>query len=448
MSTRVIIQMRYSQPVARAAFEAAPIAPAFPLTGISGLQLDEAYQPVPVPAKSRRSDIPRTFSSMFSFDTTPEASSYLMRAEVEDNALDNMMENARQNDNVVGVFADVKMQAIATCPAGPLGTDRDVERLLEIDELQNRGLDGTGVNVVIVDSGVNIPYLNQRGKNPDFNEQLSWGPSGNEPVGQMPVGHGTMCAYDVCIAAPNCVLIDHALLRPTPLDALLSDAVRSYDVLLRWLNGEKDSIFAGDDIPASLVVNNSWGMFHPSWDFPIGSPSNYSDNPDHPFNIIVESLEDAGADILFAAGNCGRECADPRCDGATSEGIYGANSSDAVLSVAGVVTTNKDRIGYSTQGPGRLVWMKPDIACYTHFAGSGVYPADGGTSAATPVAAGVIAAIRRAYPSNILPPAVLRNLIRRTAEDRGRQGFDFDYGFGILDVKNLLTAIDNYLSER
>ena len=170
MSTRVIIQMRYSQPVARAAFEAAPIAPAFPLTGISGLQLDETYQPVAVPAKSRRSDIPRTFGGMFNFDSTPEASSYLMRAEVEDNALDNMMENARENENVVGVFADVKMQAIATCPARPLGTDRDVERLLEIDELQNRGLDGTGVNVVIVDSGVNISYLNRRGKNPDFNE--------------------------------------------------------------------------------------------------------------------------------------------------------------------------------------------------------------------------------------------------------------------------------------
>jgi hypothetical protein len=53
------------------------------------------------------------------------------------------------------------------------------------------------------------------------------------------------------------------------------------------------------------VVNNSWGMFNPTWDFPVGDPQNYSDNPNHPFNIIVASLEAAGADILFAAGNCG-----------------------------------------------------------------------------------------------------------------------------------------------
>jgi hypothetical protein len=37
---------------------------------------------------------------------------------------------------------------------------------------------------------------------------------------------------------------------------------------------------------------------------------------------------------------------------------------------------------------------KPDLAAYTHFEGSHVYPEDGGTSAACPVAAGVIAALR------------------------------------------------------
>ena len=35
------------------------------------------------------------------------------------------------------------------------------------------------------------------------------------------------------------------------------------------------------------MVSNSWGMFDPAWDFPVGHPGNYSDNPNHPFNIIV-----------------------------------------------------------------------------------------------------------------------------------------------------------------
>jgi uncharacterized protein (TIGR02996 family) len=185
----------------------------------------------------------------------------------------------------------------------------------------------------------------------------------------------------------------------------------------------------------------SWGMFHPSWDFPVGSPQNYSDNPNHPFNIIVSSLEAAGADILFAAGNCGPECPDGRCRGATDKGIYGANTSPAVTCVAGVLRS-RDRVGYSTKGPGRLEDKKPDIASFTHFAGSGVYPADGGTSAATPVAAGVVAALRRLYPSSVLPPADLRDLLGNTAEQHGQEKFNYEYGYGVIDVRKLLEALD------
>jgi hypothetical protein len=216
----------------------------------------------------------------------------------------------------------------------------------------------------------------------------------------MPVDHGTMCAYDVCIAAPACTLVDHAVLTSqttggSVMEGLLSDAVQAYGVLLSYMSRAPQP-FAGDHTPRTLIVNNSWGMFHPSWDFPVGDPQNYNDNPEHPFNIIVGSLEAAGADILFAAGNCGTECPDDRCQGVTNAGIFGANSSPAVTCVAGVVTSNRDRIRYSTKGPGRLERKKPDVASFTHFAGSGVYAADGGTSAATPAAAGVVAAVRRA----------------------------------------------------
>ena len=56
----------------------------------------------------------------------------------------------------------------------------------------------------------------------------------------------------------------------------------------------------------SLVVSNSWGMFHPSWDFPPPEiQATILNNPNHPFNRIVGALEQLGADILFAAGNCG-----------------------------------------------------------------------------------------------------------------------------------------------
>jgi hypothetical protein len=62
-----------------------------------------------------------------------------------------------------------------------------------------------------------------------------------------------------------------------------------------------------------LVVVNSWGMYARSQDRALGHPQNYSANPKHPFNQIIGGLVGAGADVLFAAGNCGSTCPDSRC---------------------------------------------------------------------------------------------------------------------------------------
>jgi subtilisin family serine protease len=249
-----------------------------------------------------------------------------------------------------------------------------------------------------------------------------------------------MCAFDAGIAAPQAQLLDYAVLlsqRPgaTQMSGLLSDAVLGYSRLLRILN-------AMPQASRAMVVSNSWGMFSSESDFPPGSPGNYSDNPQHPFNIIVATLEAAGADILFAAGNCGQECPDSRCNFGNTLPICGANSHPSVLSIAGA-DTNKQRVGYSSQGPGRLTAQKPDITSFTHFTGSGVFKPepDSGTSAACPVAAGAIAAIRSKIPASVVSPAQLRALIAKTAESRGAPGFNNDYGFGVLNVSALIAVL-------
>jgi len=88
--------------------------------------------------------------------------------------------------------------------------------------------------------------------------------------------------------------------------------------------------------------------------------------------------------------------------------------------------------------------MKPDLMSYTHFDGSNVFNGpDTGTSAATPVAAGTIAALRSKFPYNpsdpATSPASIRNFFCKTALDAGVIGFDFDYGRGIIDAHRLLT---------
>jgi subtilisin family serine protease len=443
---RVIIQMRTTPALAAAAFGPVNAAPAVGIAEHPGVELDPSFTPVPIPPKpSADAAAEPSFGMATSFTEPP---THVVRAAVLEDAWSEFLERASNDENVVEVFGDPRvaaMESLAVCPVGPVGTDLDVERLLLVEELHQRGMNGAGVPVCIVDTGTSLPYLRRRGKTPEFSAELSWGPAPGQPLGDMPVDHGTMCAYDVCIAAPACTLIDHALLTSSAsggsiMDGFLSDAVKSYGVLLSYMSKASEPGF-GDPPPRTLVVNNSWGMYHPSWDFPVGDPQNYSDNPDHPFNIIVENLEAAGADILFAAGNCGPECPASRCERATDAGIFGANSSPAVTCVAGVVTS-KERIGYSTKGPGRLEERKPDIASFTHFAGSGVYPADGGTSTATPVAAGVVAAVRRRYPASVLSPRQMRDLLRDTAEPQGNSDFDYEYGHGVINVEGLLDALE------
>lgn len=410
---------------------------------MDGLEIDTSYAPVTLPGRrARAASSPFDLSSELANDFSVAASTSLIRGRATLAAVEHMSQVA----GVVGVFSDPQIEVCApVCPGSPaVGDDKTVEKLLCVSSLGRLNADGHGVLVAIVDTGINMAYLNAHGKNPGFDAARSWVPRAGLTPGAMPVNHGTMCAFDVCIAAPKCTLLDIALLSsnatgPTVMSGLLSDAVRAYSHLLNILRGPRRP---GDF--SALVVNNSWGMFHPSWDFPVGHSGNYSDNPNHPFNLIVGTLERAGADILFAAGNCGADCPDGRCQGVTSRAIYGANSHPQVLTVAGVDTT-RVRAGYSSQGPGRLTRAKPDICGYTHFRGSGVYAADGGTSAATPVVAGVLAAVRSVKPyvaaDPTTHPAAMRSLLTSTAVDLGTVGFDYNHGYGVVDGCKLATKL-------
>lgn len=401
---------------------------------LPGVTLDNSFPVIPMPAPTETA----AFAFTAARDSeSPDAQTYLVRGVIDDEELTASLNAAEEHPEIVAIYADPVIEPCITCISTPaVGTDRDVAKVLCVPQLAASGMDGTGVLLAIVDTGINLAYLRSHGLNPNFNATRSWVPPqqpGLPPPGELPVAHGTMCAYDALIAAPRATLIDIAVLlsrRPgqTVLDGLLSDAVLAYSFLYNILTGPRRP---GDF--HSLVVSNSWGMFRREWDFPVGHPGNFSDNLGHPFNRIVGTLESAGADILFAAGNCGHECPDSRCGNEIDAGIFGANSHPQVLSVAGV-DIKKNRVGYSTRGPGHLFNQKPDISGYTHFRGSGVFPVDGGTSAATPVVAGVVAAFRSRFPTGpSATPAMLRNLLTRTAEDRGNVGFDFEYGWGIIN---------------
>ncbi len=436
MDTRsVIVEYRADPELDRQATSSATSLEAEPLAhllAIDAVPFDLEFAPVRLPGTAPQAPAEPSgeLEHAVVVDPSPDRATYLLRAEVDEAQIVAL----RGHDAVVGVFSDPLIERCLTCiDSPPLGDDGDVEELLRVADLRGCAMDGSGVMLAIVDGGVNVAYLAEHGKRPAFSREASWGYAVGVTPGSVAVGHGTMCAFDACIAAPACTLVDIAVLRPVSplrsgLAALLSDAVRAYSHL--------QGLLTRSDRPRALVVSNSWGMFHPSWDLPPGDPGNYSDNPNHPFNRSVGALEALGADILFAAGNCGPQCPDSRCQGVSSNAIYGANGHPAVLSVAGV-DTQRMRVGYSSIGPGRLARRKPDISGYTHFKGSEVFESDGGTSAATPVVAGILAAIRSKRPLDpdepSTSPAAIRALLISTASDLGTAGYDFEHGHGVVD---------------
>lgn len=361
-----------------------------------------------------------------------ESTSYVVRATMDSERL----AEATEVGDGVQIFSDPAIGLFRICPGDPpMGTSSDVRGLLQVDALQENGLNGEGVALAIVDTGINLAHLRDKGLAPRLNPHISWSPISGVRSGHFPVDHGTMCAFTALIAAPESVLLDFPVLQSrrrggSIMDGLLSDAILAYSVLLQVMRvPEHQRPYH------ALVVNNSWGMFHPSWDFPPGHPGRYADNPTHPFNVIVGSLAGAGADILFAAGNCGSDCPDGRCRGLTAGQITGANSHPDILTIAGNDVAH-DRVGYSSQGPGTWHHEKPDLSAYTHFLGSeafGAGSADGGTSTACPVAAGCMAALRTNRRPSQISPAAIFDALRGTAQQpSGSTGWNPDLGHGII----------------
>jgi hypothetical protein len=340
---------------------------------------------------------------------------------------------------------------LPTCGSSKyVGTTQTVRTQLDVPTLQANGLDGSGVGLAIVDSGIYVRRIqrllgevapptavNVDGPN-------SWRPPGlvTRPFDHR-LGHGTMCAYDALIAAPKATLLDFPMLLARPVadhhststaDAALLAYARL--AVLWWITRPF----------SALVASNSWGLFHPCLeDFPPAHPYRFIDNPNHALRkYLIRPLAATGMDIIFCGNNCGNgrncagDCASGTCLSKTDRMIMGANTYEEVLTVGGC-DTNDQMVGYSSRGPSiaGMYQHKPDLVAYTHFLGSktvGMSVPDTGVSAACPVAAGCVAALRTQFKPATVPPATMFQKLKDTAYKPGGGGgaWSPDFGHGII----------------
>jgi len=321
---------------------------------------------------------------------------------------------------------------------------------------------GRNVNVVIIDQGINRNVLGQRvpGANfvggwstPEFDKGGPPGPFNLIPPGGWrddglgpTVTHGTKMASLVLAVAPQARILDLALLPSHILslrgaDGFLSWAVAAYWILVAtipWLR------LLFPDYSGPWVLNNSWAVYNLSTDDPPGSFLNYGSNPNHPLNLAVAAAPLAGIDVVFAAGNCGQFCPDPRCGAGQiglARSIYGVAAINDVLTVA-AVRGDETWLGYSSQGPASPLFgsIKPDLCAPSQFAGVGDWNRSfTGTSSACALTAGAVAARRSLVPPAAEAPPALRAhavatarlVVNQVAPDQRR-------GAGMIDVANFV----------
>jgi hypothetical protein len=338
----------------------------------------------------------------------------------------------------------------ATMPL--FGTRSAANELVGIDRLWQFGLkgrhvdSGRRVNVVIVDQGVDETLI------PPENFGGGWASSSAQPgqpalgeggaiSGKRPGEHGTMVARNVLGVAPDATIFDAPVIPPAiiELKGFLAYAQAAFIQMLADIRVLRES----GPWSGPWVFVNAWAVYDRRLEKPAGD---YTNNPKHPFNVIVEQAVAEGSDVVFAAGNCGQFCPKSRC-GANDRGpgrsIFGANSHSKVLTV-GAVRTDGLWLGYSSQGPGQpnLAVEKPDLCAPSQFSETGdAYAGNTGTSAACGIAAGVVAALRSGRGADRLSPDELRTLLRSSARRPPGAAWNGRFGHGILDAKCAVEAM-------
>jgi bacillopeptidase F len=297
-------------------------------------------------------------------------------------------------------------------------------------EAWRQGIDGSGVTIGIVDTGLDAehpairPHYRGTAADGTISHDYHWyDPFQGRAVAYDDGGHGTHVAGSAAGGSETRAIGVAPGAKLIAAKAINGRGYNTTDATLKALqfmlaptrtDGSDPNPAMGAD-----VVNNSWGN---------------ADQADDTFVDTFAALKAAGIDVVSAAGNSG-----PREGTVSPPGSY-----PGYLSVA--ATTDRDAVAsFSSRGPSRFARpdeMTPNVAApgagIVSAAPGGRYQRMSGTSMAAPHVAGAVALLRQAAPQATHEQLV--EALTRTAVDIDRPGPDNASGFGRIDVP---AAIDH-----
>ena len=260
---------------------------------------------------------------------------------------------------------------------------------LKVNQLHERGYDGTGVVIAVLDGG-----FRGTDEHPAFDNMREEGRLlgvrdfvfGSSSV-YTQSSHGNACLSTMAAYVPNTMVgtapkASYYLFHTE--DGTQENIVEEYN----WVSGAELADSLGVDVCSTSLGYIDFDM--PQWDHPF----EHFDGHTAPMTIGAEIAASRGMICMNSAGNEG--------DGVCTLGIPA--DAEHILTV-GAVDANGDRADFSSVGPTYDGRIKPDVMAMgedTYVAGNPTgsyqYYNGSGTSFSNPVLAGAVACLRQARP--------------------------------------------------
>ena len=301
---------------------------------------------------------------------------------------------------------------------------------------ERAGLDGSGVGICVVDTGVHPTHEQLTGRVVGFYDAVN-----GQTAAYDDQGHGTHVAAIAAGAGPS----EYQGVAPAA-------SIYAAKVLSSSGTGSDSQVIAGVEWCAEQegvkVISMSLGDT---------APSDGTDPLSNAVNAAVlgdtdgDGVSDGDGDVVVvAAGNSGDGPRTINAPGVAENVITVGAASDHSAPVG---TARRDDgiwlAAFSSRGPalrpGGQTATKPDVTApgvTVTAARSGTtngYITMSGTSMATPFVAGAAALALEADAATL--PLDLKAAVMGTAADRGEVGTDNDWGAGLLDVRALVDAV-------